>query len=299
MRELIRMGTLALIQWSDRERVEPTLWELYLMFQSVAFRSRVLAGAPKPIRDAFSADEARKQTLQAVRVQLRRSVTSENLLIALSQRGGIDLWDVIEHERWLVCDTPTDILGPGVSSFLCQVVASRVQLLTFHRQPGSRPFGCFADEFQRYTNPSFAQGLETGREYGLAWFLIHQTNTGQQLGQEVHGAVDMCANQIYFQQAPGRDALRAAEALGKRWEPEQFAELPKRNYLTRQRVHGRPIHNNGVTPDLPKPNPDLAQAILQRAASGPSRTEILREIQARKVVSSHDHTGDAEWPCEA
>jgi hypothetical protein len=133
MRELIRMGALALLQWADREQVEVTLWELYQVFQSEAFRSRVLAGAPKPLRDAFGADEARKQTLQAVRAQLRRSVTSENLLVALSQRGGIDLWSVIEQERWLVSDTPTDVLGPGVSSFLCQVIASRVQMLTFRR----------------------------------------------------------------------------------------------------------------------------------------------------------------------
>jgi hypothetical protein len=111
MRECIRMGALARLQWADRSQAmkkgavlnadpigatngeepkgvntaytigdrEVTLWELYRFFQEEAFRSRVLAGAPRPVRDAFSGNEARKTTLQAVRVQLRRAAASENL----------------------------------------------------------------------------------------------------------------------------------------------------------------------------------------------------------------------------
>lgn len=153
MRELMRMGTLALLLWAARRRVEVTLWELYRLFQEEGFRYRVLAKAPKPIRDAFAPDEARRQTLQAVRVQLRRSVASEALMVALSQQDGIDLWEVMKKGRWLVCDTPEAELGPAVASFLCQVVASRVQMLTSRRDPGGRPFGAFCDEFQEYTNP--------------------------------------------------------------------------------------------------------------------------------------------------
>jgi hypothetical protein len=72
MRELIRMGTAARLNWSVRTGVEVTLWELYRFFQEPAFRARVLTSSPKPIRDAFSSDEVRRTTLQAVRSQLRR-----------------------------------------------------------------------------------------------------------------------------------------------------------------------------------------------------------------------------------
>lgn len=282
MRECIRMGALALLQWAAGTRSEVTLWELYRFFQEEAFRTKVLAGAPKPVRDAFAGDEARKTTMQAVRVQLRRAVASENLLVALSQRDGIDLWDVMVNERWLVCDTPEAILGPAVASFLCQVIASRVQMLTARRPPGSRPFGCFADEFQEYSNPSFAKGIATGREFGLAWFLIHQSRANQGIGREVAGAVHLCGSRWYFQQAP-EDARAAVDATEGRWENQEFTHLPKRHYRAMRRIQGNPTVIAGVTPDLPAPDRDLAADIIMRAAEGPTRTEILVEIQRRRV----------------
>ncbi|MFZ5823862.1 MAG: hypothetical protein ACOY94_05980 [Bacillota bacterium] len=284
MRELIRMGCLGLLIWADRAGVEVTLWELYRFFQEEAFRAKVLSGAPKPVRDAFSSDEVRRQTLQAVRAQLRRAVTSENLLVALSQRDGIDLWEVMVRERWLVCDTPEAVLGPAVASFLCQVVASRVQMLTSRRTPGSRPFACFADEFQEYSNPSFAKGIATGREFGLAWMLIHQSRSNQGIGKEVAGAVHLCGTRYYFQQAP-EDTRAAVEATQGRWEPQEFTHLPKRHFRALRRIHGRPVIQDGITDDLPAPRPEVAAAIIQRAESGPRRAAILREIQNRKVVA--------------
>jgi len=293
MRELLRMGCLGLLIWADREGVEVTLWELYRFFQEEAFRSRVLAGAPKPVRDAFGSDEIRKQTLQAVRAQLRRAVASENLLVALSQRDGIDLWEVMERERWLVCDTPESILGPAVASLLCQIVASRVQMLTSRRAPGSRPFGCFADEFQEYSNPSFAKGIATGREFGLAWVLIHQSRSNQGIGKEVAGAVHLCGTRYYFQQAP-EDVRAAVEATEGRWEASEFTHLAKRHYKALRRIRGVPSVESGTTPDLPRANGGMATEIISRAESGPGRAEILKEIQSRKVVGGRDQRGEGE-----
>lgn len=118
MRELIRMGALALLQWAGRVQCEVTLWELYRFFQEDAFRGKVLAASPRPVRDAFSADEARRTTLQAVRVQLRRSVASENLLVALSQTDGIDLWDVMtnEGEPSDSCQNPSLVMSTALGA---------------------------------------------------------------------------------------------------------------------------------------------------------------------------------------
>lgn len=290
MRELIRMGALALLQWANRIQVEVTLWELYRFYQEEAFRGQVLAGAPKPVRDAFSGDEVRKATLQAVRVQLRRAVANDSLLVALSQKDCIDLWDVMENERWLVCDTPEAVLGPAVASFLCQVVASRVQMLTARRPPGARPFGCFADEFQEYSNPSFAKGIATGREFGLTWVLIHQSRANQSIGKEVAGAVHLCGSRWYFQQAP-EDARAAVEATQGRWEPGEFTHLPKRHFRALRRIKGQPVVVGGVTEDLPPPDPEVAAAILAASRSGPTRTKILTGVQRRKVVADPEHNG--------
>ncbi|MGE5508225.1 MAG: hypothetical protein ACM3RP_07090, partial [Chitinophagales bacterium] len=294
MRELIRMGTLALLLWAAREEVEITLWELYRFFQEEAFRGMVLARAPKPVRDAFGGDDVRRQTLQAVRAQLRRSVASENLLVALSQRDGIDLWDVMANERWLVCDTPEALLGPEVAAFLCQVVASRIQMLTSRREPGARPFGAFCDEFQEYSNPTFAKGIATGREFGLAWFLIHQSRANQSIGKEVAGAVHLCGTRYYFQQAP-EDAKAAVEATEGRWEASVFTHLRKRQYKALRRLRGQPKVIEGVTPDLPAPRPEVASAIIARAESGPDRVAILAEIQRRRV-GRHDDDGQGAGP---
>lgn len=300
MRELIRMGTLGLLGWADREDVIITLWELYRLFQEAAFRDRVLAQASKPIRDAFSEAEPEgrngrrpNETLLAVRRQLRRAVSSDSLLAALAQTDGIDLWEVMQEGRWLVCDTPQSILGPAVASFLCQVISSRVQLLTDRRPAGSRPFGMFCDEFQRFANPTFALAIETAREFGVCWFLIHQSENGQDLGKAVHGAVDMCGSRYYFTQT-FKDGKGASEALGRRWEPEDLAYLPKRHYKGYRRLHGRPAVVEGVTPTLPAPNHDVAAEIIRRASTGPGRAAILTAIQGRKVVGRGDGDQRAE-----
>ncbi|HYF93974.1 MAG TPA: hypothetical protein VD969_17300 [Symbiobacteriaceae bacterium] len=298
MRELIRMGTLALLLWADHQRIEVTLWELYRFFQEEAFRGKVLATAPKPVRDAFGSDEIRRQTLQAVRAQLRRAVASENLLVALSQQDGIDLWRVMNEERFLVCDTPEALLGPAVAGFLCTVIASRVQMLTSRRPVASRPFGCFNDEFQEYSNPSFAKGIATGREFGLAWVLIHQSRANQAIGKEVSGAVHLCGNRYYFQQTP-EDARAALEATEERWEKSEFTHLPKRHYRALRRIHGQPVVTDGVTPDLPAPDPDLAAAVIERSQTGPTRVEILAAIQKRKVVGRNDDHNREGTPAAA
>lgn len=290
MRELIRMGTLALLIWAAEEGHEVTLWELYRLFQEENFRGVVLVAAPKPIRDAFDADEARKTTLQAVRIQLRRTVSTENLLVSLSQRDGIDLWDVIEREQWLICDTPERVMGPGVAGLLCQVIASRVQLLSSRRPSGSRPFACFADEFQEYANPSFAKGIATGREFGLCWVLIHQSKSNQGIGAAVSGAVHLTGTRYYFQQAP-EDTRAAVETTGGQWDAQVFTHLPKRHYRALRRIHGRPIIEAGVTRDLPPPNQEVAEEIIAHAASGPARAAILADIQRRRVENECGHTG--------
>jgi hypothetical protein len=45
MPELIRMGALALLRWEARNQVQDT----YRFFQEESFRSKILAGAPKPV----------------------------------------------------------------------------------------------------------------------------------------------------------------------------------------------------------------------------------------------------------
>lgn len=160
-------------------------------------------------------------------------------------------------------------------------------MLTSRRPPGARPFGCFNDEFQEYSNPSYAKGIATGREFGLAWVLIHQSRANQSIGREVTGAVHLCGSRYYFQQAP-EDAKAAVEATEERWEKGEFTHLAKRHYRALRRLHGRPVVTAGVTSDLPAPDPDVAAAVTLRASTGPSRAEILSAIQKRKVVAKRD-----------
>jgi hypothetical protein len=170
-------------------------------------------------------------------------------------------------------------------------------MLTSRRQPGARPFACFADEFQEYSSPSFAKGIATGREFGLAWFLIHQSRANQSIGREVTGAVHLCGTRYYFQQAP-EDARAAVEATECRWEAQVFTHLPKRHYRALRRVQGHPVIDSGVTADLPATDSEVAGEIIARNCAGPSRAEILAEIQRRRVgVNRRD--ADGEGPGEA
>jgi hypothetical protein len=110
----------------------------------------------------------------------------------------------------------------------------------------------------------------------------------------VHGAVDMCGSRYYFTQT-FKDAKAAAESVGGRWEPREFAYLPKRHYRGYRRLHGRPVIVAGVTPDLPAPNDDVAAEIIRKAGTGRSRATTLDEIQRRKV-GRDERDGRAEGP---
>lgn len=286
MRELIRAGALALLTWAAATGTEVTLWELFRFFDERAFRETVLdcPDLLQPVRSAFDDRTLRSQQVAAVINLVRRAVTSTNLLVALSQTGpnAIDLWDVMANERWLVCDTPEDRLGPGVAAFLCGFITSRVQMLTSRRRSNSRPFGVFCDEFQEYTSETFARAISTAREFRLAWFLIHQSRANQPIGRVVAAAVQLCRTKYYFRQTP-EDANAAAVACDQRWEPQSFVNLPSRRYRAVRSIRGESVFEEGRTPPLPPPDYETAAEICRRSQAGPTRQEILQAIQRRRV----------------
>jgi hypothetical protein len=194
MRETIRLAMLALLTWAGRRGVQVTPWELYRLFTDQRFREVVLAEAPSPIRDGLEGDDVRQVTIQAVIAQLRRAVTSDSLLLSLCQPDGVDLHRWMQGGKGLVIDAPAGRIGPGVSAFLCQAVAARIQLLQERRPPESAPCLIALDEAQRYVTSTFASAVEVGREFRMCWVICHQTNSGQRLGAEVEGAIEMIGN---------------------------------------------------------------------------------------------------------
>lgn len=300
MRELIRTGALALLTWAAAAGQEVTLWELFRFFDERAFRETVLdcPDILQPVRSAFDDRTLRSQQVVAVVNLVRRAVTSTNLLVALSQTGpnAIDLWDVMQHERWLVCDTPEDRLGPGVASFLCEFITARVQMLTSRRRSTARPFAVFCDEFQEYTSETFAKAISTAREFRLAWFLIHQSRANQAIGKAVAAAVQLCRTKWFFRQTP-EDANAAAVACDQRWEPQSFINLPSRRYRAVRSIHGESVYEEGTTRPLPPPDYETAAEIVRRSQAGPTRQEILQAIQRRRVErlgGGDQHVADQE-----
>lgn len=293
MREVIRLGCLALLRWASEEGVQVSPYEIYRLFQDGRFRERVLANAPGPIRDGLDPESVRPQTWQAVTTQLRRAVTSDSLLLGLCQPGGVDLWEWMQGSSGLVIDAPSGRLGPSISAFICRAIAARIQLLQERRPGGSAPALVALDEFQRYASSSFASAVEVGRQYRMAWCVCHQTHAGQDLGQDVAGVVEMIGNHILFQQGL-RDARRAAELVGGRWTPDQLQLLPKRRYVGVMRIGDVPTIVHARTKPLQAPNPELAAEILAQNQQGPTREALLKAILSRRVERGGAGRGDVQ-----
>lgn len=272
MGELLRMGTQALLTYSHTTGALVALPHLYALFYFEPFRREVLATVRNPVlHHAFHEDQAEPRTMAAVLRQLRRTVSSEALLITLGQTEGVDLQGLMESDSWLVTDFAEGALGTEVADYLSGVVLSGIEVLTASR--GSRRlWHVVADECERYATGSVARAVEISRETRVAWTLVNQA--GGQLSDQMELAASMCGNAYWFQTTV-KDCRLAQQETG---EAEiDFTQLPAHTYLARLRVQGRQCHIRARTRPVPA-SEEVGEEIRRLNAQGPTRQQILEPL---------------------
>lgn len=278
MREAIRLGTLAVLEYGVATRREVSLLDLYIFFSQEDRREEMLRHIKvPPVRQAFASESINSKTLEAVQRQIRRLVSSRAVILSLCRTGPnqIDLRQAMSQGRRVVVDASDADLGPGQAALINEVVASKLQLYTANRKSQEPGFGVVADEVQEYQGAghSFRRALALAAEYRVAWVLINQYREGQ-LNSAMQAAVSLAGTQVFFRLAQA-DALQAVKTLAHQVTAEELVRLPKRDYWTAERHGGHLRLGRRTTLDLPKADLDTAREIRRRNEHGPTADAVL------------------------
>ena len=282
MREMTRLGTLAILEYGVKNKREVALPDLYRFFASLTRRQEILGYSSNPtIRDAFDEESNSVQkTLEAVQRQIRRLLSSRALVLSLGRSGSdqVDLRKAMATGRGVIVDASDTDLGPGQASLINEIIASKIQMYTAQRSKEEPGYGVIADEVQEYqgSGHSFRRGLALAAEFRVAWALINQFREGQ-LTSTMQAAVNLAGTHIFFRVAPA-DAGPAVKTLGGATTADQLVQLPKRHFWTVERHDGRPVIRQGQTLDLPAPDPEVERAIRRQNERGPWAEAILQSI---------------------
>lgn len=97
----------------------------------------------------------------------------------VGQQGSIDIQDIVENGKILLCNFSKGAVGEEVSSLLGSILLSAIQQAALQRssQPeeNRNPFFCYVDEAHSYIGSNaFESILSECRKFGLSLFLTHQ-----------------------------------------------------------------------------------------------------------------------------
>lgn len=168
-----------------------TLFTVYRLLTDLKFRQQVIAGLEDRSLVNFWNNEF-NQAGSMQRVKLSIGVTSKlgRLLRSTSVRrtygqphSTVDLDDILDSGKILVCNFSKGKLGEDNSSVLGVGIMLQLQLAAYRRQvkpeEDRRPFYIYVDEFQNFATPSFTQLLSEARKYKVFLTMAEQSLSQQ------------------------------------------------------------------------------------------------------------------------
>ncbi|MHB8581255.1 MAG: type IV secretory system conjugative DNA transfer family protein [Ignavibacteriaceae bacterium] len=96
----------------------------------------------------------------------------------VSQRQGIDIKDIVDHQKIFLVKLAQGIIGDENAYLLGSLLVSKLHQVIMQRQTQSsedrKPFYLYIDEFQNFITPSMKAILSGARKYHLGLILAHQ-----------------------------------------------------------------------------------------------------------------------------
>jgi hypothetical protein len=283
MEGIIYAGTMALLFYAHVNKVKVSLWELYNFLNDSNFRQKVLNDVANPvIKDTFVEieKESSQQSLKALLRRFRHALSSESLLIFLSQKDNdIDLLGCVRNKKIVICDLYTggvgsEGMGQEKSAFAAELIVTKFQLISETRNLKSPLYPMYLDEFQTYTSSAknIARMIELNRKKRMPVVLICQRLT--QLSQELQEAVKSVGTKYIFTTNATDNAKFSKEYPQYK---DRFEKFPARTFMRDERFGGTNKVKIDRTPDIPAPY-GLSDQIEKQCAGEKTRKELLDSI---------------------
>ena len=147
----------------------------------------------------------------------------------VGQQTGVDLNEVMNKGKILICNLSKGIIGEDVSQILGSLLTTAIQTTAMRRaaiaEQDRKPFMVYIDECHSFITSSFTNMLAEIRKYNVGLYLTHQYL--EQLSVEVQSAIlGNIGTTICFCLGTA-DAKAMAEEFYPVFKPDDFINLPR------------------------------------------------------------------------
>jgi hypothetical protein len=301
--DLVYYSTLAVMEWSEGDRVDVTILEVLRFLTEPDYMKFILRGVHNDIvRKFWSSCDLKSSSIQSAIRKFSRALVHESLFATLANSNGVNILEAMNQKKLVLFDFDSSKLGEATASFLAGLILSKVQNAALTRDR-SDPF-CLVvcDEFPSYSNDSLEILVAQCRKKNVALCLANQSIKAQ-LSSKMQSAVDEMATRYYFRLSP-EDAPGAAKVCGTRkrgymerfidkknhalrekaFEAEDFIDLPNYYTICRELVKGVPRNpRKRKLPGLGEPTSE-PKVLMSRSSENNnaiSRIEAFSKIQSR------------------
>jgi len=205
-------------------------------------------------------------------------------------KSALNLRDIMDNKKILLVNLSKGRTGDLNSKLLGMVFVMKFQAAAMSRsnipEDDRVDFSLYVDEFQNFSNDSFATIMSEARKYHLNLIVANQFTT--QLTAEIRDAVFGNMGTIVSFRIGQNDV----ESLGKYFQPtfetDDLLRVPNYNTIVRTLIGGVPTHPFSMVtlPALGTPNPRLSGALKQLSAAkyGRPKASVEKDINARMAT---------------
>jgi hypothetical protein len=173
-----------------------TLFTVLKLIQNATYRKKITDKLEdEDLKDFWKSELGQAGNMQRVKMSAGvtnkigrfRSSAAAHLVLG-QKKSTLDLDDIINSGKILICNFSKGPLGEDVSELFGVMVLAKLQLASLQRQrvarDNRRPFYLYVDEFQNFATVSFTQMLSESRKYKL-YILMAEQSTAQQHDQQM------------------------------------------------------------------------------------------------------------------
>jgi energy-coupling factor transporter ATP-binding protein EcfA2 len=183
----------------------------------------------------------RTEAISPVLNKMGMLISNPVLRNIVGQQGSINIWNIVDSGKILLCNFSKGALGEEVSSLLGSMLLSAIQQAALRRgiQPEANrnPFFCYVDEAHSYiSSNAFESILSECRKFGLSLFLTHQYL--EQLPEQTRSAIFGNVGTIISFQVGNNDAEQLAKEFHPLFKSSDFVNLPKYSMYLKLAIDG-------------------------------------------------------------
>ena len=285
MEYILNNAILALLEYPSS-----TLLGINRMLGDAKYREKVVGKIEDPVVKAFWVNEFARYTQRyeveataAIQNKVGQFISASLIRNIIGQvKSTIDMREIMDKERILICNLSKGKVGEDNSMLLGGLLIAKLQLAAMSRvdvpESERRDFFLYVDEFQNFATRGFVNILSEARKYHLALTLGHQYIA--QMEEEVRDAVFGNIGTLIAFRVGAEDAEYLEKEFAPELEAQDIVNLGKYDIYLKLMIDGlagRPFSAQTLVP-FQKPGKSKKEKIIKVSRERyAARKEVVEE----------------------